>query len=109
MEMPFQSEQRPTYTLTAGDKARLQAAFAEHLGTVQRFAGVPTASALPCRSEGVAPVADTPRRPSRFMPAPDQTGFHGLAVHKKKSTWALVRDAWRNATQHRAAKARGSK
>jgi hypothetical protein len=94
MEMPFQSEQRPTYTLTAGDKARLQAAFAEHLGTVQRFAGVPTASALPCRSEGVAPVADTPRRPSRFMPAPDQTGFHGLTVEKRKpSLWTRL-SAW---------------
>jgi hypothetical protein len=90
MEMPFQSEQRPTYTLTAGDKARLQAAFAEHLGTVQRFAGVPTASALPCRSEGAAPVAVDTRRAARWMPQEHTGGFHRLPVHKRPSLLALL-------------------
>jgi hypothetical protein len=85
--------EEPTFTLPAGERARLERAFSEHLQTAAPMGGVRLTAALP-GGEGAAPVADTPRRPSRFMPAPDQTGLHGLTVEKRKpSLWTRL-SAW---------------
>jgi hypothetical protein len=94
MELQHLTEERPVYRLTGAQREALRASFAGHLQTAGTMGGVRLTAALPCQSEGAAPVADTPRRPSRFMPAPDQTGFHGLTVEKRKpSLWTRL-SAW---------------
>lgn len=93
-EFPNLSEARPTFTLPAGERARLEAAFRDHMGAVSQFAGtVPTSGALPCH-EGAAPVwHETTRRGIRFMPQ-DRTpvgGYFALPTagkkHSKLALW----------------------
>jgi hypothetical protein len=93
MELQHLTEERPVYRLTGAQREALRASFAGHLQTAAPMGGVRLTAALP-GGEGAAPVADTPRRPSRFMPAPDQTGLHGLTVEKRKpSLWTRL-SAW---------------
>ena len=83
--------EEPTFTLPAGERARLERAFSEHLQTVAPMGGVRLTAALP-GGEG-APVCETTRRGVRWMPQ-DRTpvgGYFALpTVGKKHSTLARL-------------------
>jgi hypothetical protein len=95
-EFPNLSEARPTFTLPAGERARLERAFSEHLQTAAPTLGIRTSAALPCSAAGDLPTGDIQRRPTRFMPL-DRTpagGFYSLrTVHQRPSLWTRL-SAW---------------
>jgi hypothetical protein len=95
-EFPNLSEARPTFTLPAGERARLERAFSEHLQTAAPMEGVRLTGVIPCQSEGAAPVCETTRRGVRWMPqdrAP-AGGFYSLrTVHQRPSLWTRL-SAW---------------